>query len=88
MLCTPGFAIKFDDKVSGDEYFEPLGDRQEMPAILVIEDDPATADEIRLELARHGFDVHVADNGQAALELARQHPWNMAPRMVPSLHQA
>jgi len=58
-----------------------------MPAILVIEDDPATADEIRLELARHGFDVHVADNGQAALELARQHPWNafVVDRMLPGL---
>ncbi|MDR3525363.1 MAG: response regulator transcription factor [Acetobacteraceae bacterium] len=58
-----------------------------MPAILVIEDNPATAEEIRLELTRHGFDVQVEVNGVAGLDLARRPGWSafVVDRMVPHL---
>ena len=67
--------------------FWTLGDVSRMPAILVIEDDPATAEEIRLELARHGFDVHVVNNGLSGLESARKPGWSafVVDRMLPEL---
>ena len=42
-----------------------------MTTILLIEDDEGTADEIRLELSRAGFDVLIASNGSEGLALAR-----------------
>lgn len=45
------------------------------PGLLVIEDEPAIARLITLSLAREGFDVHVASNGEDALDLAAEiHP--------------
>ena len=41
---------------------------------LVIDDEPHLRDLVRSYLEREGFVVHAADNGRAALELARQHP--------------
>ena len=45
------------------------------PGLLVIEDEPAIARLISLSLGREGFDVHVATNGEDALDLAAEiHP--------------
>ncbi len=41
-----------------------------MPRILVIEDDIVTAQEISIELGRHGLEVHWADNGREGLSQA------------------
>ncbi len=44
------------------------------PGVLVVEDDPKTAELIRLYLDRDGYPVTVARNGREGLELARRHP--------------
>jgi two-component system KDP operon response regulator KdpE len=45
------------------------------PGLLVIEDEPAIARLIALSLGREGFEVHVASNGEDALDLAAEiHP--------------
>src|SRR5262245_5226368 len=54
----------------------PLGERSPMPKtrILVVEDDPKTADSVRLYLEHAGFDVWIAREGRAGLERARENP--------------
>ena len=42
--------------------------------ILVIEDDPKTAEIVRLYLERDGYDVLTASDGARGLELAREEP--------------
>src|SRR5574338_669018 len=50
-------------------------ERMQKPGLLVIEDEPAIARLISLSLGREGFDVHVATNGEDALDLAAEiHP--------------
>jgi DNA-binding response OmpR family regulator len=49
-----------------------------VPEILVVEDDPKTADLVRLYLEREGYRAHLAADGQAGLDLARRH----APALV------
>jgi two-component system KDP operon response regulator KdpE len=45
------------------------------PGLLVVEDEPAIARLMTLTLGREGFDVHVATNGEDALDLAAEiHP--------------
>ena len=44
------------------------------PGVLVVEDDPKTAELIRLYLDRDGYPVMVARNGREGLEMARRHP--------------
>ena len=43
------------------------------PGVLVVEDDPKTAELIRLYLDREGYPVMVAKSGREALDLARRH---------------
>lgn len=43
------------------------------PGVLVVEDDPKTAELIRLYLDRDGYPVMVARNGREGIELARRH---------------
>ena len=43
------------------------------PAVLVVEDDPKTAELIRLYLHREGYPVVVSHDGREGLELARRH---------------
>lgn len=58
-----------------------------MTAILVIEDDAATADEIVAELTRHGFEVGRESNGPAGLGRAAAGGWDamVVDRMLPGL---
>ncbi len=58
-----------------------------MTAILVMEDDAATASEISLELQRLGFVVEIASDGDAALVRARAATWDafVVDRMLPQL---
>lgn len=58
-----------------------------MASILVVEDDPATASEIALELRNNGFMVEVVANGHDALTLARGRQWStfVVDRMLPGL---
>ena len=58
-----------------------------MTAILVIEDDAATADEIRQELQRLGFEVEWAASGPAGLAAALARHWDalVVDRMLPAL---
>ncbi|HEX6031248.1 MAG TPA: response regulator transcription factor [Tepidiformaceae bacterium] len=44
------------------------------PGVLVVEDDPKTAELIRLYLDRDGYPVMVARNGREGLEFARRQP--------------
>ena len=41
------------------------------PTILVVEDEPAIRELLRIYIAREGFGVHVATDGQSALSAAR-----------------
>ncbi len=43
------------------------------PAVLIVEDDPKTAELIRLYLQRDGYPVLVAHDGREGLNLARRH---------------
>lgn len=45
--------------------------------ILVLEDHPPLREQIRLALIDAGFETTVAENGTAALALARQHPFDL-----------
>ncbi len=58
-----------------------------MAAVLVMEDDPATASEIALELQNNGFTPEVASNGREALARARSSQWSafVVDRMLPEL---
>jgi two-component system OmpR family response regulator len=58
-----------------------------MSAILVMEDDAATASEIALELGRLGFTVEVASDGPSALARARSGKWHafVVDRMLPGV---
>jgi DNA-binding response OmpR family regulator len=40
--------------------------------VLVVEDDPSIAIGLRINLESEGYDVHVADDGERGLELARE----------------
>ena len=57
------------------------------PRVLVVEDDPALRKVLALRLTMDGFDVEVAEDGQAGLEAATTHPPDviltdlMIPRM-------
>ena len=44
------------------------------PTALIVDDEQHLRDLVRGYLQREGFVVYAADNGRAALELARQHP--------------
>jgi DNA-binding response OmpR family regulator len=46
--------------------------------VLVVEDDPSIAIGLRINLEREGYEVHVAEDGERGLELAR----GMAPDLV------
>src|SRR4051794_14913730 len=39
--------------------------------VLVVEDDPSIAIGLRINLEREGYEVHVAEDGERGLELAR-----------------
>lgn len=56
-----------------------------MAAVLVIEDDPATGEEITAELVRRGHRVTLAATGEAAVRLAGEHPFDAITldRMLP-----
>jgi two-component system OmpR family response regulator len=58
-----------------------------MARILVIEDDTVTAQEIATELRAHGHAVTLAEDGQAALELALREPFDAITldRMLPGI---
>jgi two-component system OmpR family response regulator len=58
-----------------------------MARILIIEDDPATAGEIRTELLGHGHDVKLIADGAEALDCATREPFDAITldRMLPSL---
>jgi serine/threonine-protein kinase PpkA len=52
-------------------------DREDFPQtanILVVDDDPTIREYVRLHLASANFNVEVAEDGEAALELAMLHP--------------
>ena len=40
--------------------------------VLVVDDDPAIRDLVKIVLASGGYEVHTAEHGAAALELARE----------------
>jgi len=45
------------------------------PVIVVADDDRDICELIKMQLTRHGFDVYIADDGEAALELVNEyHP--------------
>lgn len=46
-------------------------ERSEQPTILLVEDDPTLLSTLGFNLRREGYDVHVADNGERALETVR-----------------
>jgi two-component system, OmpR family, alkaline phosphatase synthesis response regulator PhoP len=54
----------------------PMSEAVTTPAniALVVDDEQHLRDLVRSYLEREGFVVHAAENGRAALELARQHP--------------
>lgn len=58
-----------------------------MPRVLTIEDDAVTAEEIATELRSHGFDVDLAADGVAGLELALHGGYDVITldRMLPGL---
>lgn len=58
-----------------------------MTAILVVEDDPETAEQLEAELARLGFTVGHAPDGPAGLEAAATGAWDaiVLDRMLPGL---
>jgi len=43
------------------------------PIIVVADDDRDIRDLIKMQLTRHGFDVHITDNGETALALIVEH---------------
>ena len=43
-----------------------------MKKILVVEDDPDIRELLKYNLSREGFEVHLAENGLAGLELASE----------------
>lgn len=49
-----------------------LAETESQQVVLVVEDDPHTAEILRLYLRRDGFDVLVAQDGKRGLELARE----------------
>ncbi len=48
-----------------------LVERSEQPTILLVEDDPTLLSTLGFNLRREGYDVHVADNGELALDTVR-----------------
>src|SRR3978361_983959 len=56
-----------------------------MARVLVVEDDPGTAEEIRAALGDHGFDVDSATNGRDGLLKAAAEPYDaiVLDRMLP-----
>jgi len=58
-----------------------------LPAVLVVEDDPATRNAVARKVGRAGYPVHVASDGRAALDLlARQHvPIVISDWLMPGL---
>ena len=44
------------------------------PVILVVDDEPDIVESLDFALRRQGYEVHVAYDGESALEAARQHP--------------
>lgn len=58
-----------------------------MPAILVVEDDPATAAEIAAELAGHGHAVQLAGTGAEAIRQALGRPFDAITldRLLPDI---
>lgn len=48
-----------------------------MPSILLAEDDPALGVVIKDNLLQHGYDVHLATDGQHALELCKSKPFDI-----------
>ena len=52
-------------------------DADEMPAILIVEDEQDLLELLRYNLARDGYEVHTATTGEDALEVARREPINL-----------
>ena len=46
--------------------------------VLVVDDDRSNSEIVSKVLAAHGYAVDAAPNGQAALELVKQHPYRLA----------
>ncbi len=53
-------------------------DHAARPRVLVVDDDRSNSEIVSRVLAAHGFAVDTAPNGQAALELVKQHPYRLA----------
>ncbi len=45
--------------------------------ILVVEDDKFTGRMMELQFKKHGYSIHVATNGEEAMELLREHPFDL-----------
>ncbi len=48
------------------------------PRVLVVDDDRSNSEIVSRVLAAHGYQVDIAGDGQAALELVKQHPYRLA----------
>jgi CheY-like chemotaxis protein len=52
--------------------------RAASPRVLVVDDDRSNTEIVSRVLAAHGYQVDVAGDGTAALELVKQHPYRLA----------
>src|SRR3954462_8197682 len=62
-------------------YAEPPGDTLDnarpRPRILVVDDEASMRDMLRIVLRRDGYDVRVAPDGRAALEMLKREPFGL-----------
>ena len=63
------------DQMPGDVALQPAVVRLDRPHILVVDDEPGMVRFIQLALAKDGYDILEARNGEEAMEMAqREHP--------------
>jgi len=72
LLLAEGWAEPVDDRRPA--MVIPLLDDQVPPAILVVDDDPATLAMLTTLLALQGYAVHTAEDGAAGFKLLEEHP--------------
>jgi two-component system, cell cycle response regulator CpdR len=70
-LGTDLLAISGDELRTSPSDGKSPGPFDELPAVLVVDDEPSLLDSVAQTLRRSGFEVHVASDGVEAIEVAR-----------------
>ncbi|HET6531620.1 MAG TPA: response regulator [Actinoplanes sp.] len=74
LVSAPGEGSSFTVRLPAAPVIRTVGEAEPGPRVLLIEDDPQSAELLRTQLTNAGYAVDVASSGEAGLSSAGEHP--------------